>query len=92
MNSYFIFYDVIREAPEFEYDRSSEVTYAKIKMSLYKTEDKKHIKIAENIEQVELSKIINKDYMKKIKMTAENDDAAILLFYLNGGDIHGRYE
>ena len=46
MNSYFIFYDVIREAPEFEYDRSSEVTYAKIKMSLYKTEDKKHIKIA----------------------------------------------
>lgn len=89
MNSYFIFYDVIKEAPEFEYNDSFQKTYAKIKMSLYKTEDKKQIKIAENIEQVELSKIINKDYSKKIKMTAENDDAAILLFYLNGGDIHG---
>ena len=92
MDSYFIFYDMISESPEFEYDNISKETYAKVRMSLYRVNetDPKTTKIAERVEMINMDKILNKrEYVRKIKMDAENDDSAILLFYLTGGDYYG---
>ena len=91
MGSYFIFYDIINNSLDFEYDEITRKTYAKVRMSLYRVNDSTPMttKIAEKIENIDINIIKRKDYIKKIKMEAEDDNSAILLFYLTDGDLYG---